>query len=106
MFDFPKAVAIKEEGPREGFQIEKGLISTDDKVRLIDALSETGLKQIVVCSFVNPKVVPQMADADEICQRIQRKPGVKYTGVWPQRKLKNHLDVQWHYLLNSQEFLQ
>ena len=41
MFDFPKAVAIKEEGPREGFQIEKGLISTDDKVRLIDALSET-----------------------------------------------------------------
>ena len=38
MFDFPKAVAIKEEGPREGFQIEKGLISTDDKVRLIDAL--------------------------------------------------------------------
>lgn len=86
MSDFPKAVAIKEEGPREGFQIEKAPISTDDKVRLIDALSETGLKQIVVCSFVNPKVVPQMADADEICQRIHRKEGVKYTGIWLNEK--------------------
>lgn len=86
MNDFPKSVAIKEEGPREGFQIEKAQISTDDKVRLIDALSETGLKQIVVCSFVNPKVVPQMADADEICQRIQRQPGVKYTGIWLNEK--------------------
>jgi len=86
MSDFPKFVSIKEEAPREGFQIEKGPISTDQKVAFIDALSETGLKSIAVCSFVNPKVVPQMADADEICRRINRKPGVKYTGVWLNEK--------------------
>jgi hydroxymethylglutaryl-CoA lyase len=86
MSDLPKFVHLKEEGPREGFQIEKGPISTDRKVELIDALSETGLRQIVVCSFVNPKVVPQMADADEIVRRIRRKPGVKYTGVWLNEK--------------------
>lgn len=86
MSDLPKFVSIKEEGPREGFQIEKGPISTDQKVQLIDALSKTGLPQIVVCSFVNPKVVPQMADADEIVRRITRQPGVKYTGVWLNEK--------------------
>lgn len=86
MSDLPKFVHLKEEGPREGFQIEKGPISTDRKVELIDALSGTGLRQIVVCSFVNPKVVPQMADADEIVQRMKREPGVKYTGVWLNEK--------------------
>jgi hydroxymethylglutaryl-CoA lyase len=86
MSDFPKFVNIKEEAAREGFQIEKGPISTDQKVAFIDALSETGLKAIAVCSFVNPKVVPQMADADEICKRITKKPGVKYTGVWLNEK--------------------
>ncbi len=86
MSDFPKSVDIKEEAPREGFQIEKGAISTDQKVQFIDALSETGLKAIAVCSFVNPKVVPQMADADEICRRIKTKPGVRYTGVWLNEK--------------------
>ena len=86
MSDLPKFVHLKEEGPREGFQIEKGPIRTDRKVELIDALSGTGLRQIVVCSFVNPKVVPQMADADEIVRRIRRAPGVKYTGVWLNEK--------------------
>ena len=52
MSDLPKSVHINEEGPREGFQIEKGPIPTARKIELIDALSETGLKQIQVCSFV------------------------------------------------------
>ena len=54
MTDLPSHVDIHEEGPREGFQIEPGPIGTADKIRLIEALAETGLKHIQVCSFVNP----------------------------------------------------
>jgi hydroxymethylglutaryl-CoA lyase len=82
MSDLPKRVRILEEGPREGFQIEKGPISTARKIELIDSLSETGLEQIQVTSFVNPKAVPTMADADEVVQGFTRKPGVRYTALW------------------------
>ena len=57
-------IVYKEEGMREGMQIENSNISVDDKVQLLDALSETGLKQIVVGSFVSPKWTPQM---ERIC---------------------------------------
>ena len=60
MRDLPKAVRISEEGPREGFQIESGPISTARKIELIDALSETGIKHLQIVSFVNPKRVPGM----------------------------------------------
>jgi hydroxymethylglutaryl-CoA lyase len=76
------SVLITEEGPREGFQIEKGPIPTERKVELIDALSETGVKRIQVASFVSRKQVPGMADADEIVQQIRIKPGVEYTALW------------------------
>ena len=82
MSDFPKHVQINEEGPREGFQFEKGPIPTDRKIELIDALSETGLNHIQVASFVNPNRVPGWADADEVVQRYDRKPGVHYTALW------------------------
>jgi hydroxymethylglutaryl-CoA lyase len=82
MSDLPKFVQINEEGPREGFQIEKGPISTERKVELVDALSETGLSQIQVASFVNPKRVPGWADADEVVQRFRPKDGVRYTALW------------------------
>jgi len=82
MADFPKFVQINEEGPREGFQFEKGPISTARKIELIDALSETGLNHIQVASFVNPNRVPGWADADEVVQRYRRKPGVHYTALW------------------------
>lgn len=82
MADWPKSIHIHEEGPREGFQYEKGPIPTQAKVELIDALSETGLKEIQVVSFVNPKRVPGMADADEVVKRFNKKPGVKYSGLW------------------------
>jgi hydroxymethylglutaryl-CoA lyase len=82
MADWPKSIHIHEEGPREGFQFEKGAISTDAKVELIDALSETGLKEIQTVSFVNPKRVPGMADADEVVRRFKKKEGVKYSGLW------------------------
>jgi len=82
MSDLPKKVHILEEGPREGFQIEKGPIPTERKIEFIDSLSETGLEQIQVTSFVNPKAVPTMADAEEVVRGFKRKPGVRYTGLW------------------------
>lgn len=74
-------IEYKEEGMREGMQIESADISVDDKVRLLDALSETGLKTIVVGSFVSPKWTPQMARIDEIVQKFTPKPGVTYTAL-------------------------
>ena len=67
----PKFVNIKEVGPREGMQIEKEPISTADKIRLVDLLSECNFRQIEVTSFVSPKWVPQMADAEEVVARLQ-----------------------------------
>ena len=61
MSDFPKFVEIREEGPREGFQIEKTIYPIEQRIELIDLLSDTGLKRIQVGSFVSPKYVPQMA---------------------------------------------
>jgi len=81
MSDIPKAIHIKEEGPREGFQSEAP-IELARKIELIDALSETGLKKIQVGSFVNPKKVPSMADIKELVAGITAKPGVSYTGLW------------------------
>ncbi len=80
MANWPK-VNYKEEGLREGMQIEDSQISVDDKVELLDALSETGLKTIVVGSFVSPKWTPQMERIDEIVTRFTPKPGVTYTAL-------------------------
>jgi isopropylmalate/homocitrate/citramalate synthase len=80
--DLPKKVEIHEEGPREGFQIEPGPISTADKIRVIEALAETGLRHIQACSFVNPRVVPGWADADKVVAEFKARPGVQYTALW------------------------
>ena len=86
MSDLPAAVRITEEGPREGFQIEKGPIPTARKIELIDALSQTGLDHIQIVSFVNPKNVPGMADADAVVEGIAPRPGVAYTALWLNEK--------------------
>src|SRR6266851_1112389 len=86
MSDLPQSVQINEEGPREGFQFERGPIATARKVELIDALSETGLNHIQTVSFVNPQRVPGMADAEAIAARFERKPGIAYTGLWLNEK--------------------
>lgn len=80
--NFPNLVHIKEEGPREGFQYEKGHIPTARKIELIDALSLTGLKAIQIVSFVNPKLVPGQADAEAVVAGITPQPGVRYAGLW------------------------
>jgi hydroxymethylglutaryl-CoA lyase len=82
MSDLPKSITITEEGPREGFQIEPGPISTAQKIALIEALAETGLEEIQIVSFVNPKRVPGMADADSVVARLRRRPGVSYKALW------------------------
>src|ERR1700719_4895240 len=82
MSDLPQAIDIFEEGPREGFQIEKGPITTADKIALIDALSLTGLKHIQVASFVNPKLVPSWADAEAVVAGFAARPGVDYAALW------------------------
>ena len=86
MSDTPKKVTIHEEGPREGFQIEKAAIPTARKIELIEALSETGLKHMQVVSFVNPKRVPGMADAEDVVRGLKPKPGIDYTALWLNEK--------------------
>jgi len=113
MNELPQAVQINEEGPREGFQFEKGPISTARKIELVDALSRTGLKQIQVCSFVPPQNVPGMADADEVVKGFAKRPGVRYTGLWLNEKglqralASGRLDVKGSIALTaSAAFLQ
>lgn len=73
-------------GARDGLQNERALISTDDKVRYIDLLSQTGLKWIEATSFVSPKAIPQLADAGEVFARIRKAPGVRYPVLVPNLK--------------------
>ena len=82
MTDLPNHVEIHEEGPREGFQIEPGPIPSADKIRLIEALAETGLHHIQACSFVNTRLVPGWADAEAVVAGFTAKPGVEYTGLF------------------------
>ena len=77
----PKSVAITDDTMREGLQIESPDIPVDDKLRLLDALGETGAKVISIGSFAHPKWTPSMACIDEIAQRFVPKPGVKYTAA-------------------------
>ena len=79
-------VRIVEVGPRDGLQNEKTLVSTADKVELIDRLSATGLLNIEATSFVSPQWVPQLADAAEVFTAIRRRPGVAYPVLVPNEK--------------------
>lgn len=82
MSDLPQQVHIHEEGPREGFQIESAAIATQQKIEFIEALALTGVKQIDCVSYVSPRRVPGMADAEEVAKGIRKVPGVRYTGLW------------------------
>ncbi len=77
----PDAVTLCEVGPRDGFQFEDTPIPTDLKLSIIDALAEAGLSRIQVTSFVHPKWVPQMADAEEVVARLPDREGLIYTGL-------------------------
>src|SRR3954447_2362677 len=76
------SVSIREVAPRDGLQHEEQ-IRTESKVRLIDALSGTGVKRIEAVSFVHPKAIPQMADADQVWALISRDPAIRYSALIP-----------------------
>src|SRR5947207_15576843 len=82
MRDMPTSVSIREVGPRDGLQNESP-VPTEAKVRLLDALSGTGVRRIEAVSFVHPKAIPQMADADEVWAAARRAPGVRYSALVP-----------------------
>jgi hydroxymethylglutaryl-CoA lyase len=78
-----KRIYFNEVATRDGFQIEPNFIPTDDKVALVDALSECGYAKIEVTSFTSPKAIPMLRDAEEVMGRIRRVPGVEYTVLVP-----------------------
>jgi isopropylmalate/homocitrate/citramalate synthase len=76
-------VRIYEVGPRDGLQNEAQPIPIDTKLRFIDLLAEAGLREIEATSFVAPGAIPQLADADDLLPRLQRRPGVRYPVLVP-----------------------
>ena len=81
MRTYPPKIVIEEQGLRDGLQGENLLISTARKLELIEAIADAGLKRIQVTSFVNPKMVPQMADAEDICKGLDFSRDVLYSGL-------------------------
>jgi hydroxymethylglutaryl-CoA lyase len=86
MAELPQSVRIREVGPRDGFQNEPEVIPTEEKIRLLAKLADTGLKRIEVTSFVRPDVIPQLADGAEVLTRFEPREGVAYSVLIPNRK--------------------
>src|ERR1700752_3956073 len=82
----PRRVTVCEVGPRDGLQNEPGTIAADDKVRFCDLLSDAGVPILEATSFVSPKAVPQLADADEVFRRIRKDPGRAYLVLVPNER--------------------
>lgn len=74
-------VILCEVGLRDGLQNEKSFLSTDEKVEILNKLTDAGFKIIEVGSFMSPKAVPQMADTDEVFKKANLKPGVEYRAL-------------------------
>ena len=88
-------VAIREVGPRDGFQNEPEVVSTDDKVRLIELLAASGLRRLEVTSFVRPDVIPQLADGPQVLERISVPNDVSLSVLIPnERGLENALALR------------
>lgn len=79
-------VTLVEVSPRDGLQNEATILPADVKVALVDSLSAAGFPVIEVTSFVSPRAIPQMADAEEVMARIARRPGTRYTVLVPNLK--------------------
>jgi len=82
----PERVTICEVGTRDGFQIEPEFIPTELKIEVVDLLAEAGVPRVEVTSFVHPKAVPQLRDAEEVMARIRRRPGTRYAALVPNEK--------------------
>src|SRR5687767_14206716 len=79
----PARIHLREVGPRDGLQNEDRVLPAEAKIRLIDELSTTGLRAIEVASFVHPRFVPQMADAEQVFAGMRRQPGITYSAIAP-----------------------
>ena len=77
----PRKIDIHEVVLRDGIQNEKKLVSTDQKIKLINALTECGVRRIELSSFVNPRLVTQMADAEKLWSMVRRRKGVVYAAL-------------------------
>jgi len=86
MSKFPNTVKIVEVGPRDGLQNEKTMVPAAVKIKFINRLSQSGLKTIEATSFVSPKWIPQLADAEEVFRSIEKRPGVAYPVLVPNEK--------------------
>jgi hydroxymethylglutaryl-CoA lyase len=82
----PERVTICEVGTRDGFQIEPDFIPTEQKVEVVNRLTEAGVPRIEVTSFVHPKAVPQLRDAEAVMATIRRRPGTRYAALVPNDK--------------------
>jgi hydroxymethylglutaryl-CoA lyase len=83
MTNNPNKVFMQEVATRDGFQNEAQFIATEDKVRVIDALSLCGFAKIEVTSFTSPRAIPALRDAEDVMHLIKRQPGVEYTVLVP-----------------------
>jgi hydroxymethylglutaryl-CoA lyase len=81
----PTRVTLYEVGPRDGLQNESAKLTLDARLRLVEALADAGLKRIEIGSFVRPDWIPQLADTDDLAQRVVRKSGVRYVALLPNR---------------------
>ncbi|MDF2501277.1 MAG: Hydroxymethylglutaryl-CoA lyase [Anaerosporomusa subterranea] len=78
---WPSIVTICEVGLRDGLQNEKNILNVEEKLQLLDRAVESGVKVIEIGSFVHPKAVPQMADTDQVVQKMQKIAGVEYRAL-------------------------
>jgi len=83
---FPDKVTVCEVGPRDGLQNERVNVSTADKIRIIEALAVAGIRLMEATSFVSPKWIPNLADAEEVLAGIRRHTGVTYAALVPNLK--------------------
>ena len=79
-------IRLVEMAPRDGLQNEARPVPTEVKVAFVDALSESGIPEIEVSAFVSPRAIPQLADADELMARLERRPGIRYPVLVPNER--------------------
>lgn len=110
MIHFPDSVRVVEVGPRDGLQSLGKWIETDVKVAMIDRLSDAGLPVIEVTGFASPKAIPSLRDAEEVCDRIRRRPGTIYRALVPnargaERAMGSRLDELLGLITVSETYL-
>jgi hydroxymethylglutaryl-CoA lyase len=110
MLNLPERITISEVGPRDGLQSLDRWIPTDTKIAMIDRLSRAGFPVIEITGFVRNTVIPNLKDAEEVCGRIQRRPGTKYRALVPnargaERAVGANLDEMLGLITVSETYL-